>query len=115
MDLIFLLSQLQAHPVLCRMTLDGLVTFSRLVGHLKRDIIQPQAIVDSNPRKPPPALPNSIALFIGNSLGIPVSDMDRCWDIMKNYVWEMPTTPLIPDDYLLFKYYGWKLGISEFT
>ena len=39
-----LLAQLQVHPVLCYLTLDGSTTFVRLIAHLKRNILQPQPI-----------------------------------------------------------------------
>jgi len=39
-----LLAQLQVDPVLCYLTLDGIITFVRLITHLKRDILQPQPV-----------------------------------------------------------------------
>ena len=36
------LEKLKAHPVLRYLTLDSVVTFTRLASHLKRDILQPQ-------------------------------------------------------------------------
>ena len=39
-----LLDQLQVDPVLCYLTLDGIITFVRLITHLKRDILQPQPV-----------------------------------------------------------------------
>ena len=41
-----LLAQLQAHPVLCYLTLDGVTTFVRLIALLKRNILQAQLSID---------------------------------------------------------------------
>jgi len=108
-----LLAQLQVHPVLCYLTLDGITTFVRLIKHLKRDILQPQPINESNPTDTPTILPEPIARFLGKALSIPVEVMDDCWMILRGYAWEMPTTPLMQEDYDLFKQWGWQHGLSE--
>ena len=107
-----LFERLQRHPVLCSITLDGIVTFARLVGHIKRDILQPQPINDSDPNFAPDFLPDSVAAFLGTALGIPLDVMDQCWDIFSQYVWMMPCQPLTSEDYRLFKIYGWEHGLS---
>ena len=43
------LEKLKAHPVLQYLNLDGVGAFTRLVSHLKRDILQPQPIPQINP------------------------------------------------------------------
>jgi len=108
-----LLAQLQAHPALCYLTLDGITTFVRLIAHLKRDILQPQPINESNPTDAPTILPQPIAQFLGKALSIPVEVMDDCWTILRGYAWEMPTMPLMLEDYDLFKQWGWQCGLSE--
>jgi hypothetical protein len=108
-----LLAQLQKHPILRCLTLDGITTLVRLITHLKHDILQPQPINESNPAFAPSILPESIALFLGNALSIPVEVMDDCWTILRDYAWEMPTAPLMRDDYDLFKHFGWQCGLSE--
>ncbi|KIM37113.1 hypothetical protein M413DRAFT_77411 [Hebeloma cylindrosporum] len=107
-----LLAQLQVHPVLRYLTLDGITTFVRLITHLKRDIIQPQPVDESNPTTAPTVLPEPLTLFIGNALGIPADTMDDFWSILKDYAWEMPTVPLMQDDYDLFKQWGWRCGLT---
>ena len=107
-----LLASLQHHPVLRHMTLDGITTFTRLAGHLKRDILQPQPINHSDPSLAPIFLPDSVATFLATALAIPLEVMDECWDIFSGYVWEMPSQPLTSEDYWLFKSYGWKHGLS---
>jgi len=64
------LEKLKAHPVLRYLTLDGVVTFTRLASHLKRDILQPQPISESNPSLVPAILPQPIISFLGASLGL---------------------------------------------
>ena len=108
-----LLAQLQAHPILRFLTLDGITTFVRLITHLKRDILLPQPIDESNPTNAPSVLPQAIAEFIGRALSIPVEVMDNCWTILRDYAWEMPTMPLMREDYDLFKRWGWQCGLSE--
>ena len=108
-----LLAQLQAHPVLCYLTLDGITTFVRLITHLKRDILQPQPINESNPTDAPTILPQPITQFLSEALSIPFEVMDDFWTIMRGYAWEMPTMPLMQDDFNLFKQWGWRCGLSE--
>lgn len=108
-----LLAQLQAHPALCYLTLDSITTFVRLIAHLKRNILQPQPINESNPADAPTILPQPIARFLGNALSIPVEVMDDCWTILRGYAWEMPTMPLMQEDYDLFKQWGWQCGLGE--
>ena len=108
-----LLAQLQAHPILRNLTLDGLTTFVHLITHLKHDILQPQPINESNPTNAPTILPQSIAIFLCKALSIPVEVMDDCWTILRGYAWEMPIMLLMQEDYNLFKQWGWQCGLSE--
>ena len=108
-----LLTQLQAHPALCYLTLDGITTFVCLIAHLKCDILQPQPINESNPANTPTILPQPIARFLGNALSIPVEVMDDCWTILRGYAWEMTTMPLMQENYDLFKQWGWQCSLSE--
>lgn len=108
-----LLAQLQVHPVLCNLTLDGITTFVRFIIHLKHDILQPQPINESNPSTTPTVLPEPFTNFLGKALGIPADVMDDCWLILRNYAWEMPTMPLMQEDYDMFKQWGWQCGLSE--
>jgi hypothetical protein len=80
----------------------------------KCDILQPQPINESNPAVAPSVLPQPIAIFLGRSLCIPVETMDDFWTILRDYAWEMPTTPLMREDYDLFKRLGWHCGLSEY-
>ncbi|KAF8805960.1 hypothetical protein BYT27DRAFT_7016056, partial [Phlegmacium glaucopus] len=83
-----------------------------LAGHLKRDILQPQPIHESDPDNPLLHLPGPILTFLASSLGIPLDAMGDCWGIMRENIWGMPLTPLIGNDYSLFKFFGWPLGIN---
>ena len=106
------LDKLKAHPVLRHLTLEGVVTFTRLASHLKRDILQPQPIPQSDPSTPPAVLPPPITKFLGASLGISTDVIDDCWDILQDYVWETPVLPLTLGDFQLFKHFGWPCGLS---
>jgi hypothetical protein len=106
------LEDLRMHPVLRYLTLDGLVTFTRLASHLKRDILQPQRISESNPAVAPAVLPQPIVNFLGAALGIPTAVMDDCWEILQDYVWETPIMALTSVDLQLFKRFGWPCGLS---
>ena len=103
---------LQANPTLKKITLEGIVTFGRLISHLKREIIQPQPINETNSGQPPTVLPQSISAFLSSSLSIPIDSMQDLWTIMKEHVWVLPLTPLNSDDYMLYKTYGWMHGLS---
>ena len=67
-----LLAQLQVHPVLFYLTLDGITPFVRLITRLKHDILQPQPVNETTPSTAPFVLPN--------------------------YAWEMPMMPLMQED-----------------
>jgi len=112
MNVVAVFQGLSAHPVLRYLTLDGIFTLTRLTSHLKRDILQPQSINESNPDIAPTILPQPIAMFLSAAIGIPIDTMDECWAIFQDYVWEMPLAPLTSDDYQLFKCYGWQYGLS---
>lgn len=112
MNAVLIFAKLSAHPILQDLTLDGVVTLTRLASHLKRDILQPQSISESNPNVPPAILPQPIVMFISASMGIPIDAIDDCWAIFQDYVWEMPVAPLTYEDYQLFKHHGWEYGLS---
>jgi len=104
--------RLNAHPILKCITLDGVVTLTRLASHLKRDILQPQSIPETNPDIAPTILPQPIVLFLSAAIGIPIDIMDECWEIFRDYIWDMPLAPLTHEDYQLFKHHGWQYGLS---
>ena len=106
------LEKLKVHPVLQDLTLDGLTTLTRLVSHLKRDILQPQPVCESNSAIAPAILPQPITNFLGAVLGTSTDVIDDCWEILQDYVWEAPITPLTSEDFRLFKRFGWPCGLS---
>lgn len=112
MLLIDLVERLKAHTLLEGLSLDILMTFTRLASHLKRDILQPQVISQSDPGYAPDKLPASVSNFLGDALGISNECIHQCWGLLNDYIWDMPTTPLSSDDYRLFKEHGWEYGIS---
>ncbi|KDR71533.1 hypothetical protein GALMADRAFT_102508 [Galerina marginata CBS 339.88] len=112
---IHVLERLKAHPILRHLTLDGICTFARLGSNLKREILQPQPISESNPAIAPAILPEHVHTFLGKALGIPLEVMDDCWDILGDHVWEMPQMPLMVEDYRLFKVFGWPRGLTAIS
>jgi len=63
--IIDLLAQLQVHPILCYLTLDGITTFVCLITHLKRDILQSTGVTQA--LRQPFSL-NLSPNFLGNHL-----------------------------------------------
>ena len=86
--------------------------FTCLVSHLKCDILQLQLIFENKPSIVPAVLPQPIIKFLGASLGLSSDIMDDCWDILQDYVWEIPAVPLTLGDFQLFKHFGWPCGLS---
>ena len=70
----------------CPLTLDGITALIRLNTQLKRDILQPQPVNESNPTTAPTVLPEPLTEFLGKALGIPAEIMDNCWSILRNSV-----------------------------
>ncbi|EDQ99871.1 uncharacterized protein LACBIDRAFT_334609 [Laccaria bicolor S238N-H82] len=101
MLLIDLVEQLKGHAVLQEIFLSALMTFAQLTSHLKCDVLQPQSICQSDPEHAPDKLPASISSFLSDTL------------LLKDYIWNMPTTALSSKDYTLFKEHGWVYGISN--
>ncbi|KAF8161529.1 hypothetical protein B0H34DRAFT_781972 [Crassisporium funariophilum] len=109
---IHVLERLKAHHILRYLTLDGICPFACLASNLKREILQPQTICESNPAIAPAILPEHVHTFLGKALGIPLEVMDECWDILGDHVWEMPPMPLMVEDHRLFKVFGWPCGLT---
>ncbi|KIK08858.1 hypothetical protein K443DRAFT_84167, partial [Laccaria amethystina LaAM-08-1] len=86
-------------------------TSSRRICHLKRDILQPQPIPQSNPSIPPAVLPPPIMNFLGASLEMSTDVIDDFWDILQDYVWKIPVFPLTSMDFQLCKQFGWPCGL----
>ncbi|EDR05355.1 uncharacterized protein LACBIDRAFT_329773 [Laccaria bicolor S238N-H82] len=113
MLLIDLVEQLKGHAVLQEISLSALTTFARLTSHLKRDVLQPQSICQSDPEHAPDKLPASISSFLSDAPRIPEQHIHDYWSLLKDYIWNMPTTALSSEDYTLFKEHGWVYGISN--
>ncbi|KAF9566143.1 hypothetical protein CPC08DRAFT_704222, partial [Agrocybe pediades] len=67
-----LLEGLESHPILRFLTLDGAVTPSHILSHLKRSILQPQPIPESSPSHLPQFLPEHIQNFVREFIDLPV-------------------------------------------
>jgi hypothetical protein len=96
------------------LTLNQTSTFVRLAARLKRDILQPQPIPETIPDTPPTVLPPSVAEFLSDALALPIQDINLCWDLLKEDVWEAPVLKDIKqEDLRLFKEYGRKRGLGS--
>jgi hypothetical protein len=52
MSVLNMLVGFRTHEILKDITFEAVITFSRLVSNLKRDILQPQSITESDPEVP---------------------------------------------------------------
>ena len=98
MHLIRALESLERHPVLRKLTLNDVVQYARIIGHLKNDILLPQPLEQSDPD----VFPLSLVEFLSLALKIEQQFIQDSWDILKYYVWEWATVPLIYKDFELF-------------
>jgi len=112
MRLIRALESLERHPVLQKLTLNDVVQYARIIGHLKNDILLPQPLEQSDPNVPPDVFPLSLVEFLSLALKIEKMFIQDSWDILKYYVWECATVPLIYEDFELFREFGWPRGIG---
>ncbi|KAF8156683.1 hypothetical protein B0H34DRAFT_783090 [Crassisporium funariophilum] len=115
MRLIRALEALQNHPVLRKLTLNKVIQYARLIGHLKNNILLPQPLEQSNPKVPPDVLPLSLVEFLSLALNIEPKSIQDSWDILKYYVWECKTVPLTCEDFELFREFGWSRGITPLS
>lgn len=98
--LISALQQLEVHPGLHHLlNLDTLNQYSRLVVHMKVDILLPQPLDESHPDMPPKILSPSIVQFLAGALSLTPTDVQTSWDILRTYLWRCQAVPLIPEDF----------------
>jgi len=88
MCLVGALENLQKHPALWKFALNGVVQYTRFVGHLRSDVLLPQLLEQTNPDVPPDVLPLGIVEFLSLALNIKQEFIQDSWDILKYYVWE---------------------------
>jgi len=100
------------HQVLSGLSLEGLATVIRFIPHLKRDILQPQSLAQSNRHVAPNMLSKSLITFLSGVLGISGTYVSDLWAIIREEAWDLPVVPLSMTDYTLFKKHGWEYGIS---
>ncbi|KAJ7580731.1 hypothetical protein C8J56DRAFT_1169107 [Mycena floridula] len=96
--------------------LSDIAKFVRLAALLKRDILQPQPLPQSSPDKPPKHLPQSIACFLADALGVSREVSEHCWKVLKHDVWAAETHDKVKAaDEDVFREHGWKYGLSLIT
>lgn len=114
MALASVFQRLQEHHVLRNMTFEDICQYTRLVKHLKDDILLPQPAELTEFDKAPEILPRTIGAFLGKALQIPQDFVQDSWDILKDYVWGCKKVALTNEDYALFKLHGWAVGLSAY-
>ncbi|THV06826.1 hypothetical protein K435DRAFT_644489 [Dendrothele bispora CBS 962.96] len=91
-------------------------TFIRLASLLKRDILQPQPLPETDPDQPPAVLPPSIAAFLSDALHISPSNIFLCWEVLKEEVWATAVPEETKqEDLEIFRSHGRKYGITYYT
>ena len=105
MHILQVLQRLSDHHVLYSLTIDEVMTFTRLeASHLKFDILKPQPIRESQDCSIlPKVLPISISIFLGRAIGIPLDSVQDCWEILGEYAWSLKEEPLFKTNYQVFK------------
>lgn len=107
------LASVQERSVLQNLELHQIIMFLNLSAKLKNDILlaQPSRLPAT---QTPDVLPPIVAEFLGDALGFPPEDIDKCWDMLKDDVWRMPdSTQITPEEENMFRIHGWKRGISK--
>ncbi|KAJ7575499.1 hypothetical protein C8J56DRAFT_1032326 [Mycena floridula] len=93
--------------------LSDIEKYVRLAALLKRDILQPQPLPQSAPNKPPKYLPQSIACFLADALGVSREVSEHCWKVLKHDVWAAETHDKVKAaDEDAFREHGWKYGLT---
>jgi hypothetical protein len=100
-------------PELSSLNLNQIIRAISLARCLRHDIELPQPLqVDHSGA--PAFLPLAISDFLAESLEIPVENVKNLWTVIKNDVWEAPSTE---EDSKLneecFRRYGWKRELSR--
>jgi hypothetical protein len=102
-------------PELSNITLNQIIHAISLARCLQHDIELPQPLDDSAERSGAPAfLPLAISDFLAESLGIPVQYVKDLWTVIKDDVWEAPSTEegsKLNEE--CFRRYGWKRELSK--
>jgi hypothetical protein len=113
-----ILHMLQEHPELCSLSLQQITTLVRLAARLRRDILLPQPLTQTDDSDPPDCLPESVAIFLSKAVGVPLDCMDLVWELLKDEIWDWPPARgafVSEEDEDLFRLYGWSLGLSKYT
>ncbi|KAJ7574078.1 hypothetical protein C8J56DRAFT_1065320 [Mycena floridula] len=100
-----------------KLSVSQIMRFLWLSSCLKHDILLPQPIAESSDSsKPPGILPSSVHLFLSDAIGVPVDEIDHCWDVLKDEAWNTPSPEdLKAEDMRFFQEYGWKRGLTFMT
>jgi hypothetical protein len=99
-------------PALCDLTLESISHYARLVGHLKRDILQLQPLDQSDFDTAPKILPQgSIVWFLDKALEIPLEVVQESWELLKDYLWECKKVPLNKVTTRLLKHMAGRKGL----
>jgi hypothetical protein len=108
--LLLLLQQLEQQLPESEITLAQLTTLVSLASRLKDDILlaQPAHLAADCP---PPILPPSIITFLSGSCKITVHEVEICWSLLKQTIWDGRDTQ-VAIDRGLFASHGFAHGLS---
>jgi hypothetical protein len=114
MDLESLMRALEGHNSLQQLPVEKLLAFILRASMLKRDIMQPQALLVPTDMAPD-QLPPSVSQFLSHSLNIPLDYTREYWSILKDIIWDYPTAEDVKRaDKEAFRIHGKKCGLSEY-
>jgi hypothetical protein len=107
-----LLQQLQSDPGLFdSLTLGQVIRFVTLASQVKNDIILAQP-ANLPAAEAPAILPPSVTNFLGSSTELPPAYVERCWDILKDTIWDQATQPSEQIN-AAFAEHGHPMGLSK--
>lgn len=99
-------------PISATLSLRQTLRFTRLLSHLKQDVllVQPARVSTT---EAPTFLPPSIKTFLAAAVGISESLVMTSWESLRDEIWELPVETLSQEEENLFRVHGWKIGISK--
>jgi len=107
------LTSLAMHEGLKHLTMMQLMAFINQATFLRCNIQLAQPAAEPTDTAPL-ALPESIANFLAQSVGIPMENLPDCWHILKDFIWDIPSASQWAQiDEEAFRIHRWKIGVSE--
>ncbi|KZP27843.1 hypothetical protein FIBSPDRAFT_730025 [Athelia psychrophila] len=110
-----LLARMSEHEVLRGLTVTQLMAFVNHAVCLRRSIQLTQPLSEDDIAAPE-FIPGSISEFLSESVGIPYQHITTCWSILKDLVWQQPTSEELSEKQEeQFVKHGWRRGITSIS